>query len=338
MNEFQPHKAEKSAVKLKIAVQGPSGSGKTWGALALAYNLWPKGKICLIDTENESASLYADRWNFDTIPLHEPFTTDRYIQAINTVIDGGYDVVIIDSITPQWDGVGGILRRKEELDKRPGSNSYANWASFTPEHEAFKQKLIQSPIHLVATMRSKQEYALQADDKGKMKPVKLGLAPIQRDGMDFEFSQVWDVQMDHKAMLSKNRTGLFEGELVDLGDPKIAERLRAWLESGKVVEKPTVPASTTKTTSGSETGTSTPSTTTAGVPDGTQVMMDRAKELHTLADIGHGGVNKDQLQAFLKEIGYQPQFEGGKPVNTWLAAIRQGKYDDLKAWILKNKK
>jgi hypothetical protein len=220
------------------------------------------------------------------------------------------------------------------MDKRPGSNSYANWASFTPEHEKFKQKLIQSPIHLIATMRSKQEYALQADDKGKMKPVKLGLAPIQRDGMDFEFSQVWDVQMDHKAMLSKNRTGLFESQLVDLADPKLANDLKAWLGSGKVVENPTIPASTTMSMSGTET--SRQSTTTVG--DSAQVMLDKAKELHVLADIGHGGIDKDQLAEYLKGVGYKPEFENGKPVNSWLAIVRQGLYSDLKTWIAKNKK
>jgi hypothetical protein len=235
-----PHKAEKKRVKLKMAVQGPSGSGKTWGALALARNLWPEGKICLIDTENESASLYADSFDFDTIPLGPPFGTGRYLECIEAAVKGGYDVLIIDSITPQWDGEGGILRRKEEMDRRPGSNGYANWASFTPEHEAFKQALQQSPIHTICTMRSKQDYILTANDKGKQVPKKIGMAPIQRDQMDYEFTLVFDIEMDHKGAVSKDRTGLFNEEVVNLSDPKIAERINGWLEKGK--DAPVVPA------------------------------------------------------------------------------------------------
>jgi len=228
-----PRKAEKKRVKLKMAVQGPSGSGKTWGALSLARNLWPDGKICVIDTENESASLYADAFDFDTIPLAPPFGTNRYLACINAAIKGGYDVLIIDSITPQWDGEGGILRRKEEMDRRPGSNGYANWASFTPEHEAFKQALQQSPIHVICTMRSKQDYILVANDKGKQVPKKVGMAPIQRDQMDYEFTLVFDVEMDHKGSASKDRTGLFNEKIVDLANAETAETIRGWLERGK---------------------------------------------------------------------------------------------------------
>lgn len=228
-----PRKAEKRLVKLKMAVQGPSGSGKTWGALALAKNLWPDGKVCVVDTENESASLYADRFEFDTIPLAPPFGTDRYGACIDAVVRGGYDVLIIDSITPQWDGEGGILRRKEEMDRRPGSNGYANWASFTPEHEEFKQAILQSPIHVICTMRSKQDYILVANDKGKQVPKKVGMAPIQRDQIDYEFTLVFDIEMDHKGSASKDRTGLFNEKIVDLASPATAEAIRQWLDRGK---------------------------------------------------------------------------------------------------------
>lgn len=230
-----PRKAEKKRVKLKMAVQGPSGSGKTWGALALARNLWPEGKICLIDTENESASLYADSFDFDTIPLPPPFGTDRYCACISYAVRAGYDVLIIDSITPQWDGEGGILRRKEEMDRRPGSNGYANWASFTPEHEFFKQALQQSPIHMICTMRSKQDYILTANEKGKQVPKKVGMAPIQRDQMDYEFTLVFDVEMDHKGSASKDRTSLFNEKIVDLANPDTARIIRDWLDKGATV-------------------------------------------------------------------------------------------------------
>ena len=113
-----PRRAEKKKVKLKLCLQGPSGSGKTWAALALARNLWPEARICVVDTENDSASLYADIWDFDTIPLAPPFHTDRYIACIDAAIQHGYDVCILDSLSHQWDGEGGILRRKEEAETK----------------------------------------------------------------------------------------------------------------------------------------------------------------------------------------------------------------------------
>lgn len=113
----KPRKAEKRRVKVKLGLQGPSGSGKTWAALALANHIWPGARICLIDTENDSSLLYADRWEFDQIPLGPPFTSERYKQCIEMIVRDGYDVGIIDSISHQWDGEGGILRRKEELDQ-----------------------------------------------------------------------------------------------------------------------------------------------------------------------------------------------------------------------------
>jgi hypothetical protein len=234
----QPRRAEKKRVKIKVGVQGPSGSGKTWGALAMARNMWPDAKICLIDTENESASLYADQFEFDTIPLTPPFTSARYQQCIEMIVRQGYEVGIIDTITHQWDGEGGILRRKEQLDQRPGSNSWANWSQFTPEHQAFIESIKQAPIHIIATMRTKQDYVLEQSDKGKTKPVKVGMAPIVREGTDYEFSIVFDVQMDHKAMVSKNRTAMFEGEVLDLASVSVAERLRAWLDNGADVKGP----------------------------------------------------------------------------------------------------
>jgi hypothetical protein len=234
----QPRRAEKKRVKIKVGVQGPSGSGKTWGALALARNIWPDAKICLIDTENESASLYADQFEFDTIPLTPPFTSARYQQCIEMIVRDGYDVGIIDTITHQWDGEGGILRRKEQLDERPGANTWANWAKFTPEHQAFIESIKQAPIHIIATMRAKQDYVLEQSEKGKSKPVKVGMAPIVREGTDYEFSIVFDVQMDHKATVSKNRTALFEGEVLDLASTSLADRLKAWLETGAEVKGP----------------------------------------------------------------------------------------------------
>src|SRR6185437_507710 len=232
-NEFQPRKAQKHSVKLKMAIQGPSGSGKTEGALALAKNFVPNAKILVVDTENESASLYADRYDFDTIPLTAPYTSERYRKAMQAAVDGGYDVLIVDSLTQQWDGEGGILRRKEALDRQPGSNSYTNWSTYTPEHTQFVEFIKQIPIHTICTLRTKQEYVLETNAKGKQQPRKVGLAPIQRDGLEYEFTIVFEVGMSHQATASKNRTNLFAGdEPIDLTSPEVAGAIRDWMANG----------------------------------------------------------------------------------------------------------
>lgn len=295
-------KAEKRQVKLKLGIQGPSGSGKTEGALALATNLWPNAKILLIDTENESASLYADRYEFDTIPLDPPFESVRYEACIDYAVENKYDVLILDSVTHQWDGEGGILRRKEELDRRPNSNSFTNWATFTPEHTHFIENIKQAPIHIIATMRSKQEYALQQNDKGKSKPVKLGMSPIQRDGFDYEFTVVFDVQMDHRAIAIKNRTGLFGDKTIDLADPKTAEKMRLWLDSGKPVDAPSAPASV------------------APAPPKPQPVAVRSNGTATTQKVEEWKLDGERLTCF----AYEAQKRTGKNGNPFVAVKHNG--------------
>ncbi len=222
-------KAERKKVKLKIAITGPSGSGKTFSALVLASSMGKR--IALIDTENDSASLYSDRFNFDTLAIDAPYTVQKYNEAVKAAIDEKYDVLIIDSISHAWAGEGGLLAKKEALDAR-GGNSYTNWGSITKEQEQFKATLLNADIHLICTMRSKQDYIMEINDKGKQAPKKVGLAPIQRDGMEYEFTTVFDVGMDHSASTSKDRTGLFDGQIQKITE-KTGEELIKWLGGAK---------------------------------------------------------------------------------------------------------
>lgn len=217
-------KATRQQVKLKLAISGPSGSGKTWGALELAKGLG--GRVAVIDTENGSASLYADRWNFDSIEMHAPFTVDKFKAAIDAAVSEKYDVLVIDSISHEWVEV---LAEKDRLDASGGKdakNKFANWAKPTAEHERFKAAVIQAPIHIIATMRSKMEYDISSG-----KPVKLGLAPIQREGMEYEFSVVFDIAMDHEAVASKDRSALFDRRRFKLTE-SIGKELAAWMNKG----------------------------------------------------------------------------------------------------------
>lgn len=225
-------KAERKRAKLKLAMTGPAGSGKSLSSLYLASGLG--NKIAVIDTENDSASLYAgfkDVPSFDSCTIEPPYTIAKYIDAINDAVKAGYDVLIIDSISHAWAGEGGILAKKAAIDAR-GGNSYTNWSSLTPEQEAFKAKILNSDIHLIATMRSKQDYVLEINEKGKSAPKKVGLAPIQRDDIQYEFTTVFDVAMDHNTMVSKDRTGLFDGQTFKISKGT-GEILSKWLEGGQ---------------------------------------------------------------------------------------------------------
>lgn len=233
---MQIKKAERKSVKIKLAITGPSGSGKTMGALMLAKGIAPNGKILVIDTEDGSSNLYADHAltqgiEYDVLELDAPYLTKKYIQALELGQENGYDVIVVDSISHAWAGEGGILDRKTAMDQR-GGNSFTNWGKLTPEQERFKSALVHAKAHVIATMRSKQDYVMEANERGKQAPKKVGLAPVQREGMEYEFTTVFDIGMSHDYVVSKDRTGLFDGRVERL-TVKIGEEIRNWLESGK---------------------------------------------------------------------------------------------------------
>lgn len=226
--------AVKRQAKLKVALSGPSGSGKTLSALLMAKGMGKK--IAVIDTENGSASLYSDKIEFETAEISPPFTIDKYLKAINDAVSGGFDVLVIDSLSHAWSGAGGLLEQKEALDARGKGNSYTNWASITKQHEAFKEAIVQAPIHVIATMRSKQEYILQ-DMNGKQVPRKVGMAPVQREGMEYEFTLAMDLAMNHAVEISKDRTSLFDGK-VFVPTVETGKQLIEWLNGCKVADRP----------------------------------------------------------------------------------------------------
>lgn len=227
-------KAVRTAAKLKIGIQGPSGSGKTMGALALASALAGDKGVVVLDTESGSAELYSDRFEFDKFILEPPYTSERYQEIIDAAVKSGYGALVIDSISHQWAGSGGILERKEQVDAR-GGNSFTNWSKFTPEHEAFKAHLLHAPIHIIATLRTKTEYVMESGSSGKQTPKKMGLAPIQREGIEYEFTINFELQMDHKAIASKDRTDLFDSPkgLHDLTEFSTAKLILDWLGAAK---------------------------------------------------------------------------------------------------------
>lgn len=222
-------KAERKSVFLKMAMQGATGSGKTFSALRFAKGF--AGKVAVLDTENGSASLYSDKFEFDVLEMNPPFLTDKYILGIKEAEKAGYDILIIDSLSHAWAAEGGILDQKNAKDLK-GGNSYTNWAEFTKKHEQMKQAILQSKIHIICTMRSKMEYVLEQEN-GKTKPKKVGMAAVQRDDMPYEFTLVFDIAHNQSFEAIKDRTSLFAGYIGSKITEDEGRRVKDWLTLSK---------------------------------------------------------------------------------------------------------
>lgn len=230
---MQIRKAERRKAKLRLGISAPSGAGKTYSALLMAFGLG--GKVGLIDTEHGSGDLYADLGEYDIIGIEAPYTIQKYLQAIKAFEDADYSVIILDSLTHAWAGDGGLLDKQGKIADSGKVNGFAAWRTITPEHNALVEAILKSKCHIIATMRSKQEYVLETNDKGKQVPKKVGLAPIQRDGMEYEFTVMLDIDTNHVASATKDRTGLFDGQFFKISE-QTGKDLLTWLEQG--VEPP----------------------------------------------------------------------------------------------------
>lgn len=225
---FKPATKEKS--KLRLALMGPSGSGKTFTALTFAGALGKK--IAVIDSERGSASKYADLFKFDVCDLdnHAPAT---YVSIIKEAEKLGYDVLIIDSLSHAWAGKDGALEQVDKVNKRSQSgNSFAAWREVTPMHNNLVDAILQSKCHVIATMRTKQEYVLEENEKGRKVPRKVGMAPVQREGVEYEFDVIADMNIEHDFIIAKTRCHLLDGLVTRKPGVEVAETMRTWLEGG----------------------------------------------------------------------------------------------------------
>ena len=246
-------KAQRSKARLRLGMSAPSGGGKTAGSLLIAYGLmkekYPKlteaeiwAKIAIIDTENGSGELYVGSeiggtkiGEYNAVTLDAPFEVEKYIGAMDLCEDNKIEVCIIDSTTHLWSGEGGLLEQQGNAAKRSG-NSYTAWREITPQHNHFVERMLQTPMHLIATMRSKQEYVQEKDaTSGRTKVTKLGMEPEQRKGMEYEFTTFFEINADHEAFGSKDRTSVFDQKTFKI-TPKIGQQLMQWLEKGTADE------------------------------------------------------------------------------------------------------
>lgn len=225
--------AQRHQVKLRIGLTGPSGFGKTYSALLLAYGMtndWKK--IALIDTENSSASLYSHLGDFNVLSLEEPFSPERYIKAIKVCEESDMEIIIIDSISAEWQGKGGILEIQEQLGGR-----FQDWAKVTPRHNSFIDAIIQSKCHVIITTRSKVDYSLDKDSNGKTKVMKLGTKSITREGLEYELTVNFEFLNDkHLVQASKDRTELFSGPEFIINS-STGKKLIEWCNQGISIDK-----------------------------------------------------------------------------------------------------
>lgn len=206
---MQLQQAQRHQVKLRLGLSGASGFGKSYSALLLAYGItndW--SKIAIIDTENNSASLYSHLGNYNVLTLNEPYSPERYIEAINTCEKASMEVIIIDSITHEWSGKGGCLQIHEDL-----GGTFQMWAKVTPRHQAFIDAILGSKSHIITTVRRKMDYSLDITSNGKTKVIKHGTKEVTREGFEYELTVNFEFINDkHLVSASKDRTGLFMGK------------------------------------------------------------------------------------------------------------------------------
>ncbi len=233
---FEIQEAQREQVRLKIGISGPAGSGKTFSSLQLAYGLcgdW--SKILLADTENRSALYCAGSitgpWKHIDFSSKLPgaYHPNNWLKLFDKAEASGAEVLILDSISHAWNGKGGCLELVEQIGK-----GFSGWAKVTPLHNKFVDRIRESNLHVIATMRSIQDYVIEKNAKGQDVPRKIGMKSVQREGMDYEFGLIFDINMDHYATASKDRTGLFK-DMSFLMNPDIGSQLLDWAKEGKEV-------------------------------------------------------------------------------------------------------
>jgi hypothetical protein len=226
---MQLRKASRKKTKIRLGLSAVSGGGKTYSALLIAHGLsgdW--NKIAIIDTENGSADLYAHLGAFNVIQLSSPFAPERYIEAIKSCESAGMEVIIVDSISHEWEGKGGCLEIYEQL-----GGKYQHWAKVTPRHNAFIQAILQSSAHVITTVRRKQDYEMTKDGDGRVRVEKSGLKEVTRGEFEYELTINLNLDTRHNASASKDRTGLFMDKPEFIPSEKTGKIISDWCEHGE---------------------------------------------------------------------------------------------------------
>jgi hypothetical protein len=230
MNDFTFETATKDQAKARLALAGPSGSGKTWTALTLATRFG--APVAVIDTERGSASKYASDFTFDRLNLtsYDPRSLPK---ALAAAAQNGYQVVVIDSLSRFWSGTDGMLEQVDNAGKRGyGGNSFGGWKEARPMENAMVEAMLGYPGHVIVTMRTKTAWEIGQDERGRKVPIKLGLKPEQREGIEYEFDIVGDLDSENTLTISKSRCSALSGAVIRRPDAAVADLILAWLNDG----------------------------------------------------------------------------------------------------------
>lgn len=239
--EFKVQKAVREKIYTKVALMSPSGGGKTYSALRLAKGMaseieresGKKAKILMANTEQARGRYYANEFDYDIIDLEPPYNPELFIEAINFAVEQGYDILVMDSTSPEWEGQGGCL----ELQQKAGG-TYQAWKNVTPRHDAFINAMASSPIHIIATMRGKDQYEMEKDDRGKASVKKLGVGAKQRDGFEYEFTCTFLLDLkSHVADPQKDNTHIFENSTPTMLSESHGEKIIKWANSSDIEPK-----------------------------------------------------------------------------------------------------
>lgn len=235
--KFQAQKAVREKVFTKLALMAPSGGGKTYSALRIATGManqmekttGKKGRILLGNTENGRGKYYADQFDYDIVDLEAPYNPELFVGLIDYAVAEKYDILIIDSTSPEWEGRGGCL----ELQQQAGGK-YQDWSKVTPRHDKFIQAIASSPIHIIATMRGKDQYEVEKDEKGRVSIKKLGVGAKQREGFEYEFTCTFTIDLaTNLATSQKDNTHIFENDINFFLSEEHGEKLIKWANSGE---------------------------------------------------------------------------------------------------------
>jgi hypothetical protein len=278
-------KATKAAAKLRLGLIGPAGSGKTMTALRVAHGLG--GRVAVIDTERGSASLYSGErgLDFDVLEL-DSYEAEKFIQAIGQAEAAGYDVLIIDSLSHAWAGKGGILEFVDKAAKRSGGGSFSGWRDATPLHNQLVDAILGAKLHVICTLRSKVEHVIEQVN-GRTQVRKVGLQPVQRDGLEYEFTVVGDVTQDHELIITKTRAAWLKDQIVREAGEDLGKQLAAWLSDSNTGPTAALPAGG-KSTAAVDEAAAVPSTTERRVG-----WLQRVNNAMTVEELGTIGDDAD---------------------------------------------
>ena len=254
-------KADRTKTFARIALTGPTNSGKTISAIRIAQGIVRKNlslkkikatqddidsRIAIIDTERGRAKFYADRTEeaystgrFLHAKFDAPYSIQRYIELVEEAasVVGEEGVIIVDSLSHAWAYAGGLLEVKTDMETKRGVNSFTAWNQAGQLQNKLVDRILSVNAHLISTLRSKMNYVMEMDDKGNTKIKQVGLKPIQRDDLEYEFDVTLMLDKEtHHATIIKDTTFLSiktqpDGTIGMLNE-KFGEDLIAWLEEG----------------------------------------------------------------------------------------------------------